>query len=104
NVSVWARTVVIAALIAVSEVVMLLLSRNPVPEAAERPRPLELKFTPLMVSELVDLRQDVVVVALQRGAGGRNRRDGVVGRGAGGDAECQRLRIRNDRERGGVGI
>ena len=32
---------------------MLLLSRNPVPEIADRPRPLELKFTPLMVSELV---------------------------------------------------
>ena len=53
NVSVWARTAEIAALIAVSVAVTLLLSRNPVPEAADRPRPLELKFTPAIFSELV---------------------------------------------------
>jgi hypothetical protein len=41
-----------------------------------------------VAGELIDLRQNVVVVALQRGAGGRNWRDGVVDRGTGGDAEA----------------
>ena len=57
-----------------------------------------------IAGELVDLRQDVVVVALQRGTRGRNRCDGIADRGAGGDAECSRLRIRRDGESGGVGV
>src|SRR5450631_943087 len=55
KVTAWVRTLVNALLIASIVLWMVVSDWNPAPERADRPRPVELKFTPEIVSELVEV-------------------------------------------------